>query len=142
MKRSSRSIKALAAMLAMGALAGCSSGPSPEVREAAGMVLLVATRSDTAMDAGIDGSLAVTPGECIGVAGPDGTVQLAIWPEGSDLTGAESQIRTSGGITLSVGDPVRGSGGAVDLPSTDYPDVPARCHPGSSIMVISSVESG
>jgi hypothetical protein len=133
---------ALSILLGVVALSACSSGPSPSTHSEAGVTLLVAARSGEAMDMGIRATLAITPSGCVGLAGPDGSVRLAIWPKGSRLVENGAALRIGGdGPTVQIGDSVEAGGGSIDLPSTDYSDIPASCSPGTSVTVVTSVSA-
>lgn len=137
--RTARSVLAVAALLALG---GCAAAETRALTEG-DRTLLVQTVSDSGGDAAIEGDLGLNDMGCFGLAGAEGQVTVAIWPQGFDLT-SDGQVRTAQGTVLEVGAPISGGGGFVDFRS-GYPDLASRCLPdaddsAAEVVVLASVE--
>lgn len=110
-------------------LTGCGGSDTVGVQVHAGTTALIASSSDSAMDAEVRGVIQVGADGCLGVVS-EGTTQPVplIWPEGSTLTEAGDAVDVPGLGTVRVGQTISGGGGEVTNPTgSRYADIPDGC---------------
>jgi len=114
----------LAAIALVVLLAACSAAQNPEVQRADGIVAMIATSSDEAMEALVGGELATNDAGCAGVS-MDGTFYPVLWPEGTSVS--EDGLTFPDGTSVEPGGTWSGGGGETLLPAESYPDRPDEC---------------
>jgi hypothetical protein len=96
--------------------------PAVQVTES-GYSVIVGPRSGTQLMARIDGELALTDGDCIGIEVSPGETYVLIFPPESAVTSGD-RITLPGGDVVGIGDRVQGGGGEVqaDLVGVSVPE--------------------
>ncbi len=123
---------AVALLLTLVMLSGCSGDDSAHVLQAANVAVLVGAPADGGDDAAVTGTVTIIDG-CLGIDN-----DVAVWPAGTKIVEAEGPVIDVPDLgSVRVGDRVEGAGGylsARDLTGEQSPPLPTTCGDASIVV--------